>query len=265
MLEKGLADCYPWRWGSTGSWRAVSSGSLNSFAAGSPSTPAIISALPELQHLLSPLWVCSPALRLNCGAEAVSQERAIMGVWLELYFRRWGPAAHGILDQVPMVGLNEHTLLQSRCLTTLETLYYHQKGNGTFRGVLLPGHNYPTQTWLVCPHELWNEWQAQMFMFTLQTGFRRVRPTQPAHILLGAVSTQPCIAPCPEHDLRASGQEAGFSCPSPLHGVPVNRDHHMWRRDCTDEPDIAWGIDMINGTSLHLTATAKAYKISHIF
>lgn len=45
----------------------MSPGSLNSFAAGSPLTPAVISALPGLQCLPLPLWVCSPGLRLGCG------------------------------------------------------------------------------------------------------------------------------------------------------------------------------------------------------
>jgi len=52
-LEKGLADGYPGRWGSLGSWTATSPGSLNSFRAGSPSAAAIINALPALWHLRS--------------------------------------------------------------------------------------------------------------------------------------------------------------------------------------------------------------------
>lgn len=56
-LEKRLADGYPGRLGSLGSWTATSPGFLNSFPAGSPSAPAVINALPALQHLyLAAKW-----------------------------------------------------------------------------------------------------------------------------------------------------------------------------------------------------------------
>lgn len=71
-----------------------------------------------------------------------------MWQWLDLC-----PPGQGCWTWVQRVGLTKHVLLQSRHLMSLETLCGHQGGHGTFEAWFFLGHNYLSQTQLVCPHE----------------------------------------------------------------------------------------------------------------